>query len=265
MSYLYVSNYSGQESKEKTLELYHSLPKDKSERMKLLDVRDHIIELNYKFFEYVAAHTYVKNYSIEHEDKVQTCILSFCKCWWWYLWDGTGDDKHKGYRQDLAFTTFFKPRLSEMIDRELTEVKYHVYRPLLMKVGDQLGKHWNKVEYDDLAKVELSTEDLNSLKAIFGANYLEPIEDFMFESAEYEDTNSLSSILDDDKYDSLEDFLIREIISAEDKLTDKDLESYVEIYGFDYDELVRTLPKAYDKLKAQLESKMDIQDMFMNM
>ena len=155
--------------KQRTLELYDSLPQDESNRKLRTDVRDEVIDLNYSFFGYIATHTYINNTSVTYEDKLQSALMHFCECWWWYKWKG--NDKHKGYRQDLSFTVFFKPRIGEMIERELNEVKYSIRRSLCMEAGAQLGKHWAQVRYDDLSKVSMPPEKLNSLKAIFGTVY----------------------------------------------------------------------------------------------
>ena len=40
--------------KQRTLELYAMLPEDEEERKSRLDIRDEIIDLNYKFFGYVS-------------------------------------------------------------------------------------------------------------------------------------------------------------------------------------------------------------------
>ena len=58
---------------------------------------------------------------------------------------------------------FFRPRVSEMIERELNEVKYSIRRSLCMEAGAQLGKHWAKVTYDDLSHVKLPVDKMNSL------------------------------------------------------------------------------------------------------
>ena len=108
--------------KQKTRELYLSLPDELTARKARLDIRDQSIELNYTFFGYVASHTYIENNSITYEDKFQSALAHFCEIWWKYLW--VGDETHRGYRQDLSFAVFFKPRIGEMIERELNEVKY---------------------------------------------------------------------------------------------------------------------------------------------
>ena len=158
-----------------TIRLYDSLPQNKSERIKCIDVRDKIIELNYTFFGYIASHTYIENNSVTYEDKFQSALLHFCECWWWYKWKG--DETHKAYRDDLSFAVFFKPRIGEMIRRELNEVKYSTRRTLCMEVGKQVGKHWAKVTYDDLKNVNLPADKLNALKAIFGVSYIADLEE----------------------------------------------------------------------------------------
>ena len=250
----------------KTHKLYESLPQNKNLRMERIDIRDQVIELNYRFFEYVASHTYVKNRYIEYEDKVQTCLLSFCSIWWKYLWDGTGDDKCEGFRTDLAFTTFFKPRLSEMIDRELTEVKYHVYRALKMRAAEQVGKHWSKLEYEDLSKVDLPAKDIIALKAIFKSDYISPIEDqqYLLAADPRAGSKCLDRILEDDNYSSACDFLIREIIRKEDVLSDSDLANFASMYGIPLEELERSLPSAYTRLQLILEDEICLHDVFIN-
>ena len=253
--------------KRKTLELYDSLPKDKALRMQRTDVRDKIIELNYAFFGYVATRTFINNSSITYEDKLQSALMHFCECWWWYKWDGTGDPKHKGYRQDLSFAVFFKPRIGEMIERELNEVKYSVRRDLLMEAGKQLGKHWGKVTYDDLKHVSFEsdkqgkTNKMASLKAIFGSMYIAELETH---ALFIPDNSQKTSIMDDmdDNYNSLEEFLIREMIDNEGRLTDDDLHKLSDEFSISFDELRRCLPKAEDMLHERLLAKIDINSAF---
>lgn len=253
-------------AKEKTKLLYESLPQDKCQRMSRLDIRDQVIELNYHFFEYVASHTYVKNRFSEYEDRLQTCLLSFCSIWWKYLWDGTGDDTSNGFRTDLAFTTFFKPRLSEMIDRELTEVKYHVYRTLKIKAANQVGKHWSKLEYEDLSKVNLPADDMLALKAIFKSDYTSSIDDqqYLLASSDANSGNLLEDILDNNEYNSVCEFLIQEIVRKEDILTDRDLSALSTMYGIPISDLQLYLPSAYAKLQHALEEKLMYRDTMLN-
>lgn len=240
--------------KVETLRLYDSLPQEAELRKQRTDVRDRVIELNYTFFGYVASHTYVNNPCISYEDKLQSALLHFCECWWWYKYATK-------YRTDLSFATFFKPRLSEMIDRELTEVKYSVYRPLKMEVGDQLGKHWSKVRYEDLSdpRVHLSADKMNSLKAIFGSLYFADL-------GEYEpflsgDTDTYSEIEKlDDKYNTVEELLVHEMIDRESKLTDSMLLQMSDIYGIRYDILKEKLPAAEQMLYKMCHDAIDINE-----
>ena len=240
--------------KEETLRLYDSLPQEAELRKQRTDVRDRVIELNYTFFGYVASHTYVNNPYISYEDKLQSALLHFCECWWWYKYAAK-------YRTDLSFATFFKPRLSEMIDRELTEVKYSVYRPLKMEVGDQLGKHWSKVRYEDLSdpRVHLPADKMNSLKAIFGSLYFADL-------GEYEpflsvDTDSYSEIEKlDDKYNTVEELLIHEMIDREVKLTDSMLLQMSDMYGIRYDVLKEKLSAAEQMLYKMCHDAIDINE-----
>lgn len=243
-----------------TQELYDSLPQNKAERMARTDIRDKIIEVNYAFFGYVATHTFINNLSVTYEDKFQSALMHFCECWWWYKWKG--DETHKGYRCDLSFTVFFKPRVGEMIERELNEVKYSVRRDLLMLAGKQLGKHWGKVTYDDLKHVNLPADKMASLKAIFGSMYVADLETHALFIAS---TDNPVSIMDDlnDKYDSIEEFLIHEMIDKESLLDDKDLVRCAEMYFLDVDELRRCLPKAERMLHKRLTDKLDIHDAFL--
>lgn len=241
-------------AKQRTLELYDSLPQDKESRRSCTSVRDEVIQLNYSFFGYIATHTYINNTSITYEDKLQSALMHFCECWWWYKWKG--DDNHKGYRQDLSFTVFFKPRVGEMIERELNEVKYSIRRSLCMEAGAQLGKHWAQVKYEDLSKVNMSADKLNSLKAIFGTVYWADLET---QSMYLEAPKVNLSKFDDptDKYNTLEDLLIHEMILSESKLTDEYLLEMADMYGLDFWVLKDKLPRAEQKLYTQLHESLD--------
>lgn len=237
--------------KQQTIELYDSLPQDEEGRKSRLDIRDKIIELNYSFFGYVASRTYINNPSIEYEDKFQSALCNFCKCWWWYRWA-------ERYRTDLSFSSFFTLRLGEMIERELNEVKYSLRRSLCMKAGAQLGKHWGQVRYEDLAQVKLPADEMNSLKAMFGAVYWADLSDHeMYLEAPEHAGNDISRYLSD-KYDTVEELLIHEMVLNESQLSDNDLHELSEMYSIDYWELKSKLPKAleilHDRLvKGQLE------------
>lgn len=240
--------------KQQTLELYDSLPQDKEERIKRLDVRDKVIELNYSFFGYVATTTFINNNFISYEDKFQSVVCHFCECWWWYKWA-------ERYRTDLSFAVFFKPRLGEMLERELNEVKYSLRRALCMKVGEQLGKHWGRVKYDDLKHVSLPPDEMNSLKAMFGSMYVADLETH---ALFIEDKEHFPSIYDsmDDRYDSIEELLIHEMVSSERKLDYKDLKKMSEIYDIPIADLQSKIHVAEDTLYTRLKSIQDIRDTF---
>lgn len=247
--------------KRRTLEIYDSMPQDKALRMRCLKERDELIDINYSFFGYIATHTFINNSSVTYEDKLQSALLHFCECFWWYKWDGSGDPNHKGYRSDLAFTVFFKPRIGEMIERELNEVKYSIRRSLCMEAGEQLGKHWGQVKYDDLAQVTLPADKMNSLKAIFGSMYWADLDTHaMFIAA----SSKIPSVLDtlNDRYDSLEDLLIHEMIDVERRLTDADLVQMGDLYCISVEDLRRALPRAEDMLYRQLKDHQQIAETF---
>lgn len=236
--------------KKRTLELYDKLPPDEAGRKARSDIRDEVLDLNYAFFGYVATHTYIHNTSVTYEDKLQSAICNFLKCWWWYKWA-------ERYRTDLSFTVFFKPRLGEMIERDLNEVKYSVRRSLCMEAGEQLGKHWAQVRYEDLSKVNLPPDKLNSLKAIFGTVYWADLET---QASFIEAPSSRRSEFDDptDKYNTLEELLIHEMVLSESKLSDTALLKMSEMYGIPYYELKNKLPTAESRLYKQLHDNLDL-------
>lgn len=246
--------------KTRTQELYAMLPDDEEARKSRIDIRDELIELNYKFFGYVASHTFINNTYISYEDKFQSVVMHFCEIWWLYKWKGS--DTKRGYRQDLSFAVFFKPRLGEMIERELNEVKYSVRRSLCMEAGEQLGKHWSKVRYEDLAYVNLPKEKMDSLKAMFGSMYIADLD----EHSNYipSEESVYSSIHDSltDKYDSVEDLLITEMVETEEKLNPKILKKMSDIYQIDIRVLMNALPAAEARLYKMLQTNVDIQDEF---
>lgn len=236
--------------KRETIELYDQLPQEYEERIKRTDIRDKVIELNYTFFGYVASKTFINNTIVTYEDKLQACLCGFLQIWWKFKYAAK-------YRTDLSFTVFFKPRLSEMIERELNEVKYSVRRTLCMEVGNQLGKHWAQVRYEDLSdpRLHLSTDKMNSLKAIFGTLYMADLEQVeLFTPAESESTFRFI----DEKYNSIHDLLIHEMIYDECKLTDKKLLEMSDIYGISFWDLKRELPKAESDLYKSLTTSLDI-------
>ena len=146
-----------------------------------------------------------------------------------------------------------------MIERELSEVKYSVRRSLCMEAGDQLGKHWAKVRYEDLADIQLSKEKMDSLKAIFGSMYIADLDQHI---TYLRQESPHSSILDtvSDKYDSIKDFLINEMIETEEKITPRKLNKLANMYQIDVDILKQTLPIAEQELYQRLQEYIDIQD-----
>lgn len=244
--------------KQRTLDLYSQLPDDEIERKSRLDIRDQIIELNYKFFGYVASHTYVSNTCVSYEDKFQSALMHFCEIWWMYKWKGS--DTKRGYRQDLSFAVFFKPRISEMIERELTEVKYSVRRSLCMEAGEQLGKHWSKVRYEDLSHVNLSKDKMDSLKAIFGSMYIADLDAHTtYIHSESNVAPAIHNMLTDN-YDSIETLLITEMIETEEKITPRTLSKMADMYQLDIDDLRAALPLAESKLYNMLIENIDIKE-----
>lgn len=229
--------------KRRTIELYDMLPEEEEERKKQLHIRDEIITLNYTFFGYIASHTFINNSSIEYEDKFQSALTHFCECWWWYRWKGH-------YRTDLSFGVFFKPRVGEMIERELNEVKYSVRRTLCMKVGEQLGKHWGQVRYEDLSKVKLPIDELNALKAMFGSLYIADLADHEMYIEAPQDPHTEFFITDD--YDDVVTLIEQTLVDEERPLTDKDLRLMSDMYGIELKELKQAYPTALQRLHAQL-------------
>lgn len=264
--------------KQRTLDIYDSMPQEKEKRKNCLAERDEIIDLNYKFFGYVASHTYINNSSVSYEDKLQSCLMHFCECFWWYKWQG--DDTHKGYRQDLSFTVFFKPRLGEMIERELNEVKYSIRRSLCMEVGNQLGKHWGKVNYDDLKLVDLPPDKMNSLKAIFGSLYIEDLDKYemyindtsyekLFELDMDEDFDVNIQVQKDENgntiysnYEGVENLMMHDMIMLQSKLDDSELEKMSVMYDIDITILRKFRPIAEKHLAKLLQDKLDLLEGF---
>lgn len=243
--------------KQRTLELYDMLPEDEEERKSRIDIRDEIIQLNYKFFGYVASHTYINNTCISYEDKFQSALTHFCEIWWKYRWKG--NDTKRGYRQDLSFAVFFKPRIGEMIERELMEVKYSIRRSLCMEAGEQLGKHWSKVRYEDLAYVNLPKDKMDSLKAIFGSMYIADLDQHTTYIKSQESVYPTIHNMLTDKYDSIEDLLIQEMVETEEKLTPKALSRMADMYQIDIEELKAALPLAEKKLYQRIQENLEIQ------
>lgn len=213
--------------KDRTQELYDSLPMDKEARIACTGIRDEIIRLNYKFFGYVASSVFIEN--VPYEDKLQTALLAFLEMWWKYKWTPK-------YRADLSFAVFFKPRLSEEIRRALCPVKYSVRRWACKKAAAQLGKHWTEVTYDDLSYVDLPEEDMRTLKSIFRASTPANIDDYEQFFHVLEPVTTIESYQTTD-YDTTEELLIQEMIERESSLSDDDLRQLSDMYCIPYNEL----------------------------
>ena len=241
---------TNEQIKQKTIELYDQLPMELEARKSRHDIRDQILELNYAFFGYVASHKFVNNQYVSYEDKLNTAIYAWLTMWWKYRWTPK-------YRADLSFTVFFKPRITEVMERELDEVKYSVRRSLCMKVAKQLDKHWAKVTYEDLSNpiVKLTADEMNSLKAIFGSLYSADLEthEIYIEAAKPDLFRDMS-----DNYDSIHDFLIHEMIENECKLDDKKLQAMSDMFGIDFYELKKELPAAEADLYKKLHDSLDV-------
>ena len=243
-----MGKYNSEYIKNRTNELYDSLPMDYDERIKCISVRDEILDLNYTFFGYVASSTYLEN--VEYEDKFQTAILSFLGMWWKYKWTPK-------YRDDLSFAVFFKPRISEEIRRSLSIVSYTQRRTACSKAAKQLGKHWTKVTYEDLSKITLSANDMIALKAVLGANLPADISEF---DTYLESRDQIQGIekYQTTLYDSVEELLIQEMIERESKLTAKDLRSIADLYGLPLSDVETAYPKSLDILYKRLSNNLDV-------
>ena len=240
--------------KQRTVELYDYLPLTSlEERSAYKDIRDAIIDLNYTFFGYIASHKFVNNTYISYEDKFQSALLHFCEMWAKYKFVPK-------YRGDLSFAVFFKPRITECMERELDEVKYSLRRALCMEVGQQLGKHWTEVTYEDLSdpRLKLTGEKMAALQAVFGSMYVADLETHaMFIPAEtsYYDESGLYS----DDYDSLTEMLMHEMIERESDLSDNDLKSLADMLSLSFDILKELLPIAKEQLYNTLVDRIEMQ------
>ena len=247
---------TNEEIKRATLDLYHQLPQDEEGRKARIDIRDKVIELNYALFGYIAAHKYIHNPYASYEDKLQSVVMHFCEIWYKYQWEGH-------YRTDLSFGVFFRPRITEMMEREFEDVKYSIRRSLCIEVGNQLGKHWAKVTYDDLMdpKVKLAPDKMDSLKAIFGAGYPADVEDCMpYLTAEDATISYVENLKDD--YDSIEDLLIREMIDRESKLSPSDINQICDIYALSIAQVKEAIPGAEKQLYKKLKEAVDLQESY---
>ena len=237
--------------KRRTNELYDMLPEDEEGRKSREDIRDQVFELNYKFFGYVATKTFINNNYISYEDKFQSACVAFMKMWYKYRWAPK-------YRTDLSFAVFFKLRIGEEMERELNEVKYSVRRALCMEAGQQLGKHWGQVKYEDLAEVDLPAEKMNSLKAMFGSLYVADVEDhIMFVEADPEHVSGIDKYVKCE-YDDIPSLLVNEMIELERQLNAKDFKKMSDMYGIPEEELEAMYPQALEQLYKSLHDSFDV-------
>lgn len=249
---------TNEQIKVQTIEIYNALPQTYDERLKQLDARNQIIELNYSFFNFAVQRCAITNTAIEYEDKVQTAIIGFCKIWWQFMFHG--DEKHRGYRSDLAFSTFFKPRLSEIVERELNTIKYNLYRTLTMKAGNELGKPWTKVHYDDLHLLKtLAPDEIESLAAIFGIPFSVDLDTYAtYEPGKEDISGDMTKYLRTDfGKDNLVELLIQEMISNEQPLTHEDLKAMSSIYDVSFRRLEASLPEALEVLHKRIEKNLE--------
>lgn len=243
--------------KYRTIELYDYLPQTTlEERSSYKDIRDEVIRLNYSFFGYVATHTFINNSSVNYEDKFQSALLHFTEMWAKFRFAPK-------YRTDLSFAVFFKPRVGECIERELNEVKYSLRRTLCMEVGEQIGKHWGQVTYEDLKdpRIHISPEKMDSLQVMFGTMYWADLETHAL-FIESPDTYSLETNYLTDEYDSIPEMLMHEMIIEECKLTDEHLLKLSTTLDIPFNELKDALPEAERLLKADLERAVELQANF---
>lgn len=250
----------------RTLELYSYLPQTTlEERDKYHDIRDEVLMLNDSFFWYIARSKIIINQTVTVEDKYQSAVLHFMNnCLWakFMFSPEQTDEKNRGYRTDLAFSSFFKPRITECMERELNNVGWSLRRSLCMKAGEQLGKNGSEVTYDDLANVNLPYNEMEALKSIFCTMSNADINDIsLYKPASTIVKDSIEELYNDE-YDSIEDLLIHEMLEKESLLEDGFLLKMSQMYCIPYDELVKARPGAEAKLRKELEEKISIQEAF---
>lgn len=174
------------------------------------------------------------------------------------------------YRTDLSFSVFFKPRLQECVRRELNTVKYSLRREICMKAAAQLGKHWGQVTKEDIPKVKLPPQEMETLVAIFCTQYDNPYGDdisgaSVIRAASAQSSETSSYWLDNiynEEYDKLEDLIVHEMIEQECKLDDAYLLKMAQMYGIPFADLKKAQPIGEAKLKRQLEETLYIKDSF---
>ena len=241
--------------KQRTLELYDFLPQTSlDDRKGYLDIRDAVLELNYPFFGYCAKHTFVNYADADYEDKFQSAVLHFCEIWHLYRFSPK-------YRTDLSFAVFFKPRISEMIRRELCVVKYTPQRVLCMKVAKEFDISWTEVTEEHIKKSHLSKQDLDALMAMINADNKIELTDNIQSTAEEKDTY-FSFNYSTTKYNAVRDLLIHEMVCMESPLEDKDLLRMANLYDIPFYELKMQLPFAMETLHNNLINNQEIMEEF---
>ena len=250
----------------RTLELYSYLPQTTlEERDTYVDIRNEIIELNDSFFWYLARSKIIINQSVTVKDKYQSAILHFMnnRLWAKFMFSPEHETKtNRGYRTDLAFTSFFKPRITECMERELGNVGWSLRRSLCMKAGEQLGKKGSDVTYEDLANVHLPYNEMEALMSIFCTMNNADINDVsLYKPASTILEDSIEELYNDE-YDSIEELIIHEMLEKEKKLEDSCLLKMSQLYGIPYDELLKARPVAEEMLKHRLEDTIYVQEAF---
>lgn len=251
----------------RTLELYDYLPQTTlKERASYIDIRDELIELNDNFFWYLAKTKYINNPTVTVEDKYQSAVCHFINhdLWAKYRFDPDPilypNEKH--YRTDLAFSSFFKPRLTECMAREFVVVRWALRQKLCTKAANQLNKYWADLTYEDLNKVTLPPQEMAVLQSIFCTMNNANIDDVSLYKPAASVTIDTTEELFSDDYDSIEDLIIHEMLEKEQKLEDSYLLKMSGLYGIPYNELLAARPAAEEKLRRQLEDTISVQSVF---
>lgn len=242
--------------KERTLELYSYLPQTTlEERFTYTDIRDEVIFLNYKFFGYVASHVYIKGKHSSYEDKFQSALLNFCSMWHKFMFG-------KQYRTDLAFSVFFKPRLSECVYRELMTVKHTINRSLKMEAAEQLGKTFSQLTYEDLSNVKMEPAKMASLKAVFHADFEQDLDTASIFIPVSGDTTVYDEQFYTDDYNDIEHLMIHEMVERERMLTVNDLVELSEMLDIPMSKLEEAQPRAERMLYNQLQDAIQYKSAF---
>jgi hypothetical protein len=221
---------------------------DKEERIARIDCRNELIELNYKFFCYVA---HCSNVSAEYasiDDKIQVAVLAFMKHWWKYKWVPK-------YRDDLSFGVFFKPRIQEEIRRALIPFSEPVLRSLAMEASKFLNKRWTEILYEDTAtlmELGMRPDKVQALRCYLSVPFAVDIEDVKHTIPDEERDTSIGDFITD-KFSTVEELLIQEMLKEESRLSDEMLHKLADIYSLNYYDLRDIYPKAVSTLYKRLK------------